>query len=234
MEVSIQRRKGVNFWLQYSFSTGHGAPGTGKDEAAEFLHAQYGLKKLSFKEQLFHETFKYFGVDKSWFMEGYDNREIKEKRKEEALGDRTRREALIHVSEDILKPSKGKEVFGDCLASKIIQAEDYAISDCGFSEEIKPVINTVGAENVCLVRLLRDNCTFKNDSRRYINSDLFDEIVIGHKTLISEEDILPEVFDIRIYCIHNNGTLSEFFQAIRKIYLREINVRKPSILRGPV
>lgn len=207
----------------------NGAPGTGKDEAAHFLVNLHGLTELSFKQQLFTETFKHFDVSEEWFMNGYSDREVKEKKKEVALGNRTRREALIHVSEDILKPLHGKQVFGDCVAEKIVDSKEYALSDCGFSEEVVPIINTVGTENVCLIRLLRDGCDFSNDSRRYVNADTFDEIVLGHKTPIIEEHILPGKFDVRMYTIHNNGTLSEFFQAVKKIYLRETNVRNTSV-----
>lgn len=212
----------------------NGPPGVGKDEAASFLVAHYGFKALSFKHQLFVETIAYFGVDHDWFMNDYDNRAIKE-RPEELLGGRSRRQALIHVSEDVLKPARGKGVFGEQVAKQLNSVTDYTISDSGFSEELVPIINTVGAENVCLVQLLRDGCSYDGDSRRYVNGGLVDQFILGKTSELNTNHILPEKFDVCTYRVHNNGTLSEFFQAIRAIYAREANApQRKGVSREPV
>jgi len=204
----------------------NGPPGTGKDEASAFLVNQHGFKALSFKHQLFVETVKLFGVSMEWFMQDYDNREIKE-RPEEALNGHSRRSALIHTSEEVLKPKFGKGIFGIQASKQINGVSDYCFSDCGFSEELVPVINTVGAENICLVHLLRDNCTYASDSRRYVNgTELQDVFVLGHTSTLNPSDVLPDPFAIRTYQVHNNGTLPQFLQAIKAIYLREQHVNR--------
>ena len=55
----------------------NGPPASGKDEAASLYKENFGFGNLSFKYQLFKETVKYFDVDERWFMEGYNNREMK-------------------------------------------------------------------------------------------------------------------------------------------------------------
>lgn len=203
----------------------NGPPGSGKDEACRFLVNQHSFQHLSFKHQLFTETIKHYGVSEKWFMDGYEIREVKD-RPEVMLEGRSRREALIHVAEDILKPHHGKGIFGEQAAKQINSVTDYCFSDGGFTEEIVPIINTVGVENLCLVQLFRDGSSFANDSRRYINGEIFDEYVLGHATPVDLNHILPERFDVRTYRLHNNGSIVEFFQAVKNIYLREDHAKK--------
>ena len=197
----------------------NGPPGSGKDEAAEFFSA-YGFKHVSFKYQLFKETIEHFGVSFDWFMEGYKVRSIKE-RKEEQLQGLSRREALIHVSEDIIKVKKGLDYFGVCVASEIEDGKDYAISDGGFAEELTPIINRIGTDNIVLVQLTRNGCDFSADSRRYFDGNLVEEHVLDYETPIDKKYVIPQKFPIKTYRIHNNSHLVSFRGALQKIYKKE-------------
>ncbi len=55
----------------------NGPPGSGKDEAASYFKRR-GFKHLSFKQVLFKETIAFFDVDEEWFMNGYNDRTVKE------------------------------------------------------------------------------------------------------------------------------------------------------------
>lgn len=202
----------------------NGPPGTGKDEACLFLESMYGMTHLSFKKTLFEHTIDYYNVSKEWFMEGYQQG-IKE-RKEPALAGLSRREAMIFVSEEVYKPLYGKEYFGYKLCEKINKVNDYCFSDGGFLEEIKPVINTVGNQNISIVQLVREGSDFSKDSRRYIDGDLQQEYVLKHKTPISKQHILPENLKIRTYRIYNNSTVEDFHNTLRKIIKKERDVYK--------
>ena len=103
----------------------NGPPGSGKDLAADWFKKK-GFKHLSFKYQLFKETIKYFDVDEAWFMEGYNNREIKEI-PSTLLGNMSRREAMIYVSEKVIKPKRGLDYFGNLVADEIDLMKDYCI-----------------------------------------------------------------------------------------------------------
>ena len=83
----------------------NGPPASGKDEAASLFKETFGFGNLSFKYQLFKETINHFEVNERWFMDGYNDREQKEK-KEFALNDMSRREAMIHVSVILLNQRK--------------------------------------------------------------------------------------------------------------------------------
>jgi len=198
----------------------NGPPRTGKDECCLYLVENQNFKHIEFKDALFKETCKHFNVTKEWFMDGYSDRTIKE-RKETLLGDRSRRDALIHVSEDIIKPKHGKDYFGVKVSENIEASVDYCSSDGGFKEEIFPIINKVGAENICLVQLTREECDFSNDSRRYLDGDLVEEFIINKKTEIIKSHILPEKFSIRTYRIHNNGSVKDLHETIKTIYEKE-------------
>jgi len=194
----------------------NGPPAAGKDEAtAQFINR--GFKHLSFKDVLIDETCKYFKVTREWFMHGYDDRNVKEEPKS-ALMCRSRREALIHVSEDIIKPKYGKSFFGEKVAEKIQDGVHYAISDGGFSEEIAPILERISAEDIILVQLLREGCSYSSDSRRYFNGDLKKEIIVGKPSFINEEDILPTKLPLHTFRIHNNGCLDAFHSALTDIH----------------
>jgi len=198
----------------------NGPPGSGKDVAADYFK-EHGFKHLSFKYQLFNETINHYGVDQEWFMEGYNNREKKEF-KSSKLDNLSRREAMIHVSENLIKPEKGLDYFGKLVAEEIDPEKDYVISDGGFIEELVPVLEKCGAENFVLVQLTREGCDFSTDSRRYFQGNhMVTEYVLNKRTDINEEHVLPEKFDVRMYRVHNNSTIENFYETIDIILNKE-------------
>ena len=199
----------------------NGPPGSGKDAAADFFKEK-SFKHLSFKYQLYKETIRYFGVDEKWFMDGYNIREEKE-RSSAMLGHMSRREAMIYVSEQIIKPKHGLDHFGNLVADEIDLSKDYCVSDGGFVDEVAPVINKVGSENFVLVQLTREGCDYSSDSRRYLDGNLFHEYVNTHTTLIEKKYVLPHKFDVKMYRIHNNGNIGTFYEVLKDIYEKEVH-----------
>ena len=203
----------------------NGPPSSGKDEGCEFLSAIYGFKHLSFKSQLFKDTIEYFGVDEEWFMEGY-NRLTKDSPEYELQG-LSRRNALIYVSEDVKKPKYGLSYYGDKTVEKLNGIDSYCFSDGGFKDEVMPVINKLGTDNICIIQIFRDNCSYSNDSRDYLNGDLQEEFVLGGKKSF-KNNVGKPVLPVRSYQIHNNGSVKDFHKTIRTIYRRELDVCKKS------
>ena len=212
----------------------NGPPGSGKDEACHFLKTEYGYKHLQFKDELFKETCKFFGVSKGWFMKGYNDRSIKENPVPELKVSGvslSRREAMIFVSEEIIKPRHGKDYFGVKTSEKVDPSRNYCFSDGGFVEEIAPVINRVGHDKVCIVQIYRTGCSFSSDSRNYINGILTEELGTkdSENSIQKSEPQIP----IRMYRIYNNTSVSDFHQMIRKILGKEANANsKVANLRG--
>lgn len=202
----------------------NGPPASGKDQAAGYFKAK-GYKHLSFKHQLFKETFKYFGVSEDWFMEDYDNRIVKEQPSIH-LGGLSRREALIYTSETVIKPKKGLDYFGKMVAEEIDTTKDYVISDGGFADELIPIINKIGSDSFVLVQIVREGCDYSKDSRRYIDGKIVHEYVLSHKTAIDPKYVLDHKFDdVRTHRIHNNSSINDLNTALEEIYEKECNVR---------
>lgn len=197
----------------------NGPPGSGKDAAADFF-IRKGFVHVSFKEELFNETIKFFDVDAEWFMTGYMDRSIKE-RSEGLLEGMSRREAMIFVSEEVIKPLHGKDYFGVIASSRIEDGKDYCFSDGGFVEELLPVINNPSANQVILIQLTRNGCDFSSDSRRYFDGHLVEQIILEKETPVSNIHVLPHRFPVRMYRVHNNGTLQQFEDALQTIYEKE-------------
>lgn len=172
----------------------NGAPGSGKDEGAKHLVSMLkGEGVLSrhceFKERLFDITRVVYGITIPEWERLY-TRENKEKPNGRLQG-LSPRQALIHISEDIMKPSFGKDYFGKAAAEDLTEGVNV-FSDGGFIEEVRPIISKVGVKNVLIIRIHRTGHTFQGDSRKY----------------------LPDGFGPLVVDVENNGTLEEYFKAL--------------------
>lgn len=116
----------------------------------------------------------------------------------------TLREFYIYLSENVMKPLFGDDIFGRLAVEYIKQADEQVvtISDSGFKEEAVPIVEHFGAENCCVVRLHRPDCSFANDSRSFI--DLSDLGVGG-------------------YDVKNNGSFEDLTDSLTKITNEVLN-----------
>ena len=175
-------------------------PGAGKDTLAgdddwcqrvgDMLLADYQIDKggpfscdvehVSFKSGMFDilPSVLHVGLDPDGFSEfydRYDDRALKEQPWDK-LGGMSPRQFMIFLSENFMKVVFGKDVFGKFsarLASScnyVLGGEVYMFSDGGFAEEVNEVVKAVGAENVYVLQWSADGCSFKGDSRRYLNA----------------------------------------------------------------
>ena len=175
-------------------------PGAGKDTLAgdddwcqrvgDMLLADYQIDKggrfscdvehISFKSGMFDilPSVLHVGLDPdgvSEFYDRYDDRALKEQPWDK-LGGLSPRQFMIFLSENFMKVVFGKDVFGKFsarLASYPVCGEDGEVcvfSDGGFAEEVNEVVKAVGAENVYVLQWSADGCSFKGDSRRYLNA----------------------------------------------------------------
>lgn len=120
--------------------------------------------------------------------------------------DTTPRSAYIDFSESFMKPRHGKAVFGRLLLENLKQEGGeglFVITDCGFRDEAAVLVRHFGPDEVALVRLHRDGCTFAHDSRGYID--------------LSDMGVQPRD-------VNNNGTLRDLLAALR-VALPEIGLQ---------
>jgi hypothetical protein len=182
----------------------NGAPRSGKDTVSIMLKT---LSASSVHQEKFALPIKLaapliYGVGRDRWENEFDTPRNKDLACEEFFG-KTPREVQIAMSEDLLKPLHGKEIFGELLSRRIKSVQQRGmlecavVSDSGFYHEAKEIIDTFGADNVQLWRILREGCDFSRDSRTHV--DLVDD-------------------GVDCYDIPNNGSLDDLRALIEPLY----------------
>ena len=147
----------------------NGPPGIGKDTLAANIKEMFGFPSLAFKDALYKETAAYMGVDLEYFINMATMRHTKDA-PDMLLDGMTPRDALIHVSENIIKPKYGKKFFGLKAVQSLIELDGQAgtvvFSDGGFCEETECLVE-YGYE-VHIIQLHNKDFDFKQDSRDYV------------------------------------------------------------------
>lgn len=158
----------------------NGPPRSGKDTLANYIEKKYGFTHLQIKEILVQTTVKLFDISRELWDDKYEShKEVKLDylsifRGGPFAGETfkfTPREALIYVSEHVLKPVYGEGIFGKVIANRIEKDENYIISDSGFDKEVIEIVEKVGEKNVFLIKLSRRGHSFANDSRNYLTKN---------------------------------------------------------------
>ena len=182
---------------------------------------------IAFKDELYKDTASYFNIDVEDLVEYHSDRSLKEnpsllfpKYQSESLkqyffsllyvigalinnrylmslGYYSSREALIHVSESVVKPVKGKDYYGKKLVEKIEDSSErfYFVSDSGYFEEASSVADK--GYRVIIAQLMRSGATFEGDSRSLLNKDDF-----------------KEYSNIKFCQIDNNSSLDDLYNSI--------------------
>lgn len=106
------------------------------------------------------------------------------------------REAMIYISEVVIKPRFNDNYFGVARA-KAIQEDEIAVdSSTGFEEELPPLIERLGQENILLIRVHREGATFEGDSRNYIPDGVITNTVDVNSVYGKLDEYLKEVENI--------------------------------------
>jgi hypothetical protein len=133
-----------------------------------------------------------YSISPDRFWQIYNDRVLKETPLPEFEG-LSIRQAMIKVSEDVIKPKYGKEYFGTAASRELVEGGINVFSDSGFIEELNPLIRKVGVENILLLQIRREGFTFEGDSRNYLPLDVVQNAEI----------------------VENNGTLNDYFDKLR-------------------
>ena len=199
----------------------------GKSKAIEYLKTKgVNLISAECKEPLHALTMTLFGLTPERYWEIYNTRELKEVPLPEFTVDLdidehewlcglvgrditqtftvggfqlSIREAMIYVSEVVVKPRWGEDWFGKERVRKMKGYDGYCPfspifcdDSCAFVDELTPLIEYLGQENILLLRIHRDGFTFDGDSRNYI-----------------PDGVITNTVDI-----YNNGTEQEYFDKV--------------------
>lgn len=116
------------------------------------------------------------------------------------------REALIHMSEEVIKPLLGKSHIANSLFHKIgneIEADVVIITDVGFKEEAKYFDEPHRTKDCLLVKLYTyvdgELITYRsNDSRTYVNTKIAKSINLNNKYTLTDstKDVKPDISTI--------------------------------------
>jgi hypothetical protein len=219
----------------------------GKSKAIEYLNSKgLSLISAECKEALHNLTMTLFGVSPERYWEIYNTRELKEVplpefsmtlphseawKLSEIVGrcptkcdfgshrysELTIREAMIYVSEVVIKPRWGDDWFGQERVRKIKMFEEsldeytkllFCDDSCAFVDELTPLINYLGQENILLIRIHREGFTFLGDSRNYI-----------------PDGVITKTVDI-----DNNSTEQDYFNEVEKVVKRFLNEKNTNRL----
>lgn len=189
--------------------------------------------KLAFKDSLYSDVASYYNISVTDLIEYHGDRKLKETPSEMfrkydkhslkqyffallfiigavfnirhlmSLGYYSSREALIHVSEDVMKPKYGSCYYGESLARKVEQSSSrfFFVSDSGYKEEVLPLLNA--GYNVYIVHLERIGVTFEGDSRTLLTEDDF-----------KGEDGNMKYKNLKFVKMNNNGSLDDLYKTI--------------------
>lgn len=158
----------------------NGPPRSGKDIGAQYLEANYGAVHFQLKYQLYIDTARIFSLPLETILFYCQDDELKDK-PSSLFGWRSPRQALIYVSEDIVRPKMGSDHYGKVLGEKIRNSGSAlnCMSDGGFIDEVLAVMQraSISQERLMVIHLHRNGCSFENtdptkkDSRSYIVTD---------------------------------------------------------------
>tara|TARA_Y100000310_G_scaffold326851_1_gene392322 strand:+ start:226 stop:810 length:585 start_codon:yes stop_codon:yes gene_type:complete len=176
-------------------------PNSGKDVAAQCMTGLLGKHNIpsvhcEFKDKAHSIAMELLSLTPDEYYSIYNNRELKEKVHSKFFG-MSPRNFLQWVSEEVCKPMFGQDYFGKAAARLVGDGHLSVFSDGGFLSELLPIIKKVGAGNVHIVRFARQGCTFKGDTRDFIQES-------------------PELAGVHFHNMQNDGYLLDFVQDILK------------------
>ena len=164
----------------------NGPPGVGKGAISALMSKNFGYQEASLKEAVFQDVASHYDFPVEALKEIHSDREAKEM-SQPFLGGNSTREALIHVSERIIKPAKGKDWYGRLLGTALeLQTGDWVLDGSGFPEEVSAL--SLYFDDTYIVRLHREGFEFGTDSRSYLY-DKDDNITYLDQTL---QEGMPE------------------------------------------
>lgn len=161
----------------------NGPPFVGKDHGAQYIEETYGAHHQEMKYKLIELTRAIHCVSK----EQWDAMYVRtEKEKPQTLLDgRTPREALIHVSETVIKPNYGRDYFGKATAKMLLPGLN-AVSDGGFIEEAEEFAKVIGGENILVLRLFSKGYDWGRDSRGYYDPERMEAIGVRYVDVVND------------------------------------------------
>lgn len=171
----------------------NGPPGSGKDTGVRLIQQVLGsrCKHVKMAGTLKKGVHELFGIpftceQAERKIDGWKDKPFP------PFNGMTPREVYIYMSEEVMKPMFGPDIFGQILLREISApgysaADVLTISDAGFEHELVPLVDYIKPQNTIIIHVHRDGCTFDNDSRSYVMPDRVQYARWDNKYDIQEE-----------------------------------------------
>jgi hypothetical protein len=151
-------------------------PKAGKDSSAEVLmQMNPTIQHIEFKSVLFEIALTVSRIPEDEWFDRYNivnpDGTLKKDEPWDRLNGLSQRQFLIKISEEWVKPTFGDDYFGQAVARDIesYPADFFIATDGGFDSEVKPVADSIGADNVHVLQWSREGCSYDGDSRNYLS-----------------------------------------------------------------
>lgn len=187
----------------------NGPPGSGKDTVASAIKNYGQMKGLDVRNVVVKKLAAPIKSAYPALLGLTNSAELDQLKDEEYLGvPRGIRKLQIALSEDVMKPLFGQDIFAKILTRSVrcLRKEVLCIiSDTGFTNEFKYLFYRTPRINFLTLRLSRGNTSFDGDSREYITPTTDDEakriIDVDNNTPIRESidgyiDLIARNLDI--------------------------------------
>lgn len=177
----------------------NGPPGSGKDTAARLTQLELrkrliGAVRMSIAQPMKDAVHRFYDLKYS--------KPALEKLKDiplDQLQGRTLRDEYIDFSEQFIKPRMGVDFFGKQFVNRLQKRTKdtvILITDCGFNPEYQVIQEYLGKENVMVLKMVRQNRNFENDSRDYIDPNgSFHIPVFNHRNMEALKGSLRSVIE---------------------------------------
>lgn len=203
----------------------NGPPRSGKDTLGDFLLNTYkgSIMSLRFSQVLKDGAHRLLGLN--CHTEAYND--YKDANHEDFFGMKPR-DFYIQLSEQFMKTRFGSDVFGHLWVreyTRLMEVYEEAMSigksanqhttlqppvcvvtDCGFEEELKPLINYFGKDRINLIQIHRHDYDFSNDSRSYLDGGSLG-LNTGH--IVNPEGDIDQYFKNAMAALEAQGILAQ-------------------------
>ena len=174
----------------------NGPPYSGKDTIVDYFVNLYNptFKHYKLSTPLKEGIASIFQLNKAQIKLLEDTKDIPN----DLLMGLSYRQAQIWLSEEVMKPKFGKTIFGKIALNNMSMPRVYLVSDSGFMEEAKTIVESLDRE-VILIRIKRPGYDFTNDSRSYWENTL----------------------GIKEYTVINDSTITNLTKQVSHIFKKE-------------
>jgi hypothetical protein len=202
----------------------NGPPGSGKDTGALIvynylmIHAEYlRPRHITFMEPVKRAAHSLYNIHE-WPPNYFDQPYFPERHKQKDVPHGeffglTPREAYTHVA-DCAKGKHGDEFLGFVMRRRMRQSSGcmvFIISDCGFIEELAPVVRLVGESNVLFIELVAAGKNYDNDVREDLRVD-----VAARFPKVKIQRIMNDFDDKELFRIYCHGAVKAFLDIQEK------------------